>query len=151
MGYREMTISMKLSQYPFRAIEVAPARRERDHYDGPASSMFILVDGDSDTLQFVQENLFEIVNNVLRVRKMKPSIRNIDENARIFERNLQSLFAMVVQERGSSLLDEMSHSLKKALIILAIERYRNDRERICKVFGISRDKLEQEMITCGLL
>ncbi len=151
MGSRDVPLAAKLGQYPYRAIEVAPVVRGKDRDSGPVSPIFILVDGEAETLRFAQDNLFDIVNNVLRVRKMRPTRRNVDENAQIFERNLKSLFTMAADERGSNLLDDMSHSLKKALIILAMERYRNDRDRICRIFGISRDKLEQEMLTCGLL
>ncbi len=151
MGYREMTAVVKAGQYAYRAVEVTPVKQDGNGASRPVSPMFILVDGEVETLRFVQENLVDIVNNVLRTKKMKPSSRNVDESARIFEKNLQDLFYLVAEKRGNGLLDEMSNSLKKALIILAIERYRNDRERICKVFGISRDKLEREMVVCGLL
>ena len=151
MGYRDVTAATTLGPYPYRAIEVAPVMKDKDHNRGPVPSLFILVDGETETLRFVQENLFDIVNNVLRVRKMKPTRRSVDENARIFERNLKSLFTLAAGERGTNLLDEMTYSLKKALIILAMERYRNDRDRICRILGISRDTLEQEMLTCGLI
>jgi hypothetical protein len=151
MGYREMTTNAEYGQYAFRAIEVAPVQKDTLGRDRMGSPLIILVGGEPETLRFVQENLHVIVNNVLRVKKMKPTSRNIEETAQIFERNLQDLFTIAAQHKGSSLLSEMSLSLKKALLILAVERYRNDRERICRIFGITPDKLEQEMVSCGLL
>jgi DNA-binding protein Fis len=40
--------------------------------------------------------------------------------------------------------------LKKALLLMAMERYSGDKDVICKVLGINRDKLDTELSLFGL-
>jgi DNA-binding protein Fis len=47
-------------------------------------------------------------------------------------------------------MDKLSSSLKKALLLMVMERYHSDREKACKVLGISQEKLETELKLCGV-
>lgn len=149
MAYRSVTSSEKATPYAFRAIEVVAVKKP-DSTEFRETTTVVLVDNHMDTLRFVQENMHDFVRNVLKVRKMNANMRRIDENARLFESNLKQLFAVISEKTGKSLLDKLSHSLKKALILMAMDRYKSDKDLICSVFGISRDRLEKEMDLCGL-
>ena len=51
---------------------------------------------------------------------------------------------------GQGVMDKLSASLKKALLLMVMERYKSDREKACRVLGISREKLETELKLCGV-
>lgn len=150
MAYRLITPSEKVTPYSFRAIEVVAVQKPSSK-EFRESTTIVLVDNHLETLRFVEENMHDVVKNVLKVRKMNTRSRRIDENAKLFESNLKQLFAVISEKTGKSLLDRLSHSLKKALILMAMERYDSDKDLICSIFGISRDKLEKEMDSCGLI
>ena len=78
------------------------------------------------------------------------SVKKIEESAELFQNNLQPLFSMISETSKTHILDKLSNSLKKALILMAIDRYKSDRDSICKALGISQEKLEKEMMVCGL-
>ena len=58
----------------------------------------------------------------------------------------KSLFAWARE----GVMDKLSSSLKKALLLMVMERYKSDREKACRVLGISREKLETELKMCGV-
>lgn len=150
MAYRLINPSEKVTPYVFRAIEVVAVKKP-DSAGSRESATVVLVDNHLESLKFVEENMHDVVKNVLKVRKMNSRSRRIDENAKLFESNLKQLFAVISEKTGQSLLDKLSHSLKKALILMAMERYDCDKDRICSIFGISRDALDKEMDSCGLI
>ena len=112
----------------------------------------VMLDGDRDTVTFAQEEMNEIVANVIRVKKMEAkTTKRIDESAQLFERNLEPWFSLLSQTvQGGHLLDKLSNSLKKALILMAMEKYHCNRESVAKVLGLSRERLEKEMANCGI-
>jgi hypothetical protein len=151
MGYRYVTPSDKCDDYAFRLMEVVMVEKKAGGTDS-SSSQVMIVDGHWDTLRFVQENMNDFVSNMIKVRKMTAKTRRrVEDNAKLFERNLQPLFSMISETSKSNILDKLSNSLKKALILMAMDRYKSDKASICKALGISRDKLEREMTLCGLV
>lgn len=112
----------------------------------------VMLDGDRDTISLAQEEMDAIIANVIRVKKMETkAVKKIDETARLFERNLEPWFSLISQTvQGGHLLDKLSNSLKKALILMAMERYHCNRQSVARVLGLSPEKLEKEMALCGI-
>lgn len=112
----------------------------------------VMLDGDRDTISLAQEEMDTIIANVIKVKKMETiAAKKVDETARLFERNLEPWFSLISQTvQGGHLLDKLSNSLKKALILMAMERYHCNRQSVAKVLGLSPEKLEKEMTLCGI-
>lgn len=141
----------KAGDSDFRLLEVVMVKKNMENFGEGAARMIITVDNHWETLRFVQENMDDFIKNIIRMRKMEASNRKkVEENARLFERNLEPLFTLISQTAQSNILDKLSNSLKKALILMAMDRYASNKDSICKALGISRDKLEKEMTLCGL-
>lgn len=134
----------------YRLMEVLMVKRGAGGKD-VNSTQVVMVDNNWDTLRFVQENMDGFVTNIMKVKKMDELDRKrIDESARLFEKNLKPLFSLISRTEHRNVMAKLSVSLKKALLLMAMERYAGDEERMCRALGISRDVLVQEMNLCGL-
>ncbi|WP_224960570.1 hypothetical protein [Geomonas subterranea] len=112
---------------------------------------FMTVDSHWDTLRFVQDNMDQCVGNVVRLKKSGPTDnRGVNESAELFQKNLEPLVSSLAATQGQGVMDKLSASLKKALLLMVMERYQSDRETACRVLGISREKLENELKLCGV-
>lgn len=150
MGYRCQAPEEKAGEAPFRIMEVVMLKKQGSEICKPASQI-LTVDNHWETLRFVQENMDEIIATMVKVKRMETiSRRKIDENAKLFERNLEPLFSLISATSKENLMDKLSSSLKKALLLMALDRYHCDRETICRALGISKEKLDKEMKACGL-
>lgn len=150
MGYRYMMPNEKDDEYAFRMMEIVMVEKKGSDKESTCSRVMV-VDNHFDTLRFVQENMNEFVSNMIKVKKMTSHApKKIEESARLFENNLQPLFSMISETSKTHILDKLSNSLKKALILMAMDRYKSDKDSICKALGISKEKLEKEMCLCGL-
>jgi DNA-binding NtrC family response regulator len=120
---------------------------------GGASRKVVMFDGDEDTVRLVQEEMDAVIANVVRVTAMEQNaLRKIEETSKLFEKTLDPWFSLVAQTGSNGkLLATMSNSLKKALILLAMERFRCDEESVAKVLGISVERLGREMERCGIV
>ena len=150
MAYRYRDIYEQKHAVEPRFMEMMITQNEKA---GCRSSIQVMMlDGDRDTVSFAQEEMNAIVANVIRVKKMETkTAKKIDENARLFERTLEPWFSLVAQTaQGGHLLDKLSNSLKKALILMAMERYHCNRDSVARVLGLSPEKLEKEMALCGI-
>jgi DNA-binding NtrC family response regulator len=115
------------------------------------SSQVVIIDNCKDTLKHVQENWNDVVENIIKVKKMEErDSKKVAENAEIFGKGLKPLFSRISESRNKNLLANLSKSLKKALLLMAMERYSGDKDAICNVLGINREKLDTEMSLCGL-
>ncbi|KAF0216840.1 MAG: hypothetical protein FD174_3520 [Geobacteraceae bacterium] len=151
MGYRYDVPREKADEFTFRMMEVVMVESKAGGREDSTSRVMI-VDGHWETLRFVQENMNDFVSNIIRVKKMTTNTRRkVEDNAKLFEHNLQPLFSMISETAKRNVLDKLSNSLKKALILMAMDRYNCDKESICRALGISQDKLEREMTLCGLV
>jgi DNA-binding protein Fis len=74
----------------------------------------------------------------------------VNESAALFQRNLEPLVSSLAAANGARVMDKLSASLKKALLIMVLERYQSDRNKACRVLGITREKLETELKLLGL-
>ncbi|MCX6985368.1 MAG: hypothetical protein NT118_11565 [Lentisphaerae bacterium] len=149
MGYRSAMPKENANEYKFRMMEIimvkkSPARET-------ASSQVIIIDIDPETMQHVQENWYDIINNLIKVKKMEANNRQkMTECSELFGERLQPLFSRITASTNKNLLEYLSRSLKKALILIAMDRYDGDKDVICKVLGINREKLDKEMNLCRL-
>lgn len=148
MGHK-VTATESFCTYSFRVMEVVSVKKKRNGAE-TTSTQPVMVENSQETLRFIQENMDEFITNVIKVRKMEERDRaRIEESARMFETNLEPLFTMITKTTGNP-LDKLSNSLKKALLLIAMDRYECNRDSICSALGISRDKLDKEMTACGI-
>ena len=150
MAYRYLdTFEQKHAADP-RFMEMVIMQQEKK---GSRSSVqVVMLDGDRDTVTLAQDEMNAIIANVIRVKKMESkAAKKIDETAQLFEQNLEPWFSLISRTvQGGHLLDKLSNSLKKALILMAMERYHCNRQSVAKVLGLSPEKLEKEMALCGI-
>lgn len=150
MAYRYQTRNEQSHAADPRFMEMVIMQSDRS--SKRSNIQVVMLDGDRDTVSLAQEEMNEIVANVIRVKKMEAkSLKKIDETAQLFERNLEPWFSLLSKTiQGGHLLDKLSSSLKKALILMAMERYHCNRESVAKVLGLSPERLEKEMVSCGI-
>jgi len=149
MGYRCVTANENAGDSEFRLMEVVMVKKSSRGDD--VSSHIVIIDNNQETLRHVQENWNDFIDNIIKVKKMEERERKkVAESAEIFGKGLQPLFSRISESTNKNLLANLSKSLKKALILMALERYEGDKDIICKVLGINRDKLDNEMNLCGL-
>jgi len=150
MGYRDRTTSEKSGSFDFCIMEVrlrkkgAPAEIRDD-------LRLLSVDSHWDTLRFVQDNMEQCIGNIVRLKRRESSAaKGVNESAALFQKNLEPLMSSMAAAQGQGVMDKLSASLKKALLMLVMERYKSDREKACRVLGITREKLETELKLSGV-
>ena len=149
MGYRCVLPNENGGDSEFRMMEVVMVKKSSGGDD--VSSHIMIIDNNQETLRHVQENWNDFIDNIIKVKKMEERERKkVAESAEIFGKGLQPLFSKISQSTNKNLLANLSKSLKKALLLMALERYEGNKDIICKVLGINRDKLDNEMNLCGL-
>ena len=150
MGYRDRSTNERSGSNPYCIMEVR--LRKKGAPAGTKDDLRIMtVDSHWDTLRFVQDNMDECVGNVVKLKRMEPStVDGVNESAALFQKNLEPLVATLAASQGQGVMDKLSVSLKKALLLMVMERYQSDRETACRVLGITREKLERELQLCGV-
>jgi len=134
----------------YSAVEVVLMKRQQDS-SRTVARVVLSVANDPDTIAFVKDNMDAIAGNVVRLKRMKAEQKmNVEESAQLFQKNLEPLFSIMSANSTEHVLDALSMSLKKALLLMAMDRYDCDSERVCRALGISRAKLETELKRCGL-
>lgn len=150
MGYRDRSTNDRSGSYAYTIMEVR--LRKKGAPEGTKDDLrFMTVDSHWDTLHFVQDNMDHCVGNVVRLKRNEPvRSRGVNESAELFQKNLEPLVSSLAAAQGQGVMDKLSCSLKKALLLMVMERYQSDREKACRVLGISREKLESELRLCGV-
>lgn len=150
MGYKCMDITKKAGTCDYRAIEVVLTKK--NHAVASHDTAVVLTVGnDWETLRFVKESMDDIAANLVRVNQMNAEKRqHVEESAKLFKRNLGPLFTLISATSQEHVMDKLSVSLKKALLLMAMDRYSCDSDSICRALGISRGKFEKELKRCGL-
>ena len=134
----------------YRVLEVKIMKKSALQGEGSRTQL-LLVDGGHETLRYVQDNMDDFVGNLLRTKRLEEKEqRRVEESSRLFEENLEPLFNLLASTTGNQVLQKMSASLKKALLLMAIDRYASDPASICQVLGITPAALEREINACGL-
>jgi DNA-binding protein Fis len=148
MGYRDKTINDKSGAFDYCIMEVR--LRKKGAAAGTKEDVrMLMVDSHIETLQFVQENMQQFVGNIVRLRRLEAHPQVINDSAKLFQSNLDPLLSTLAAANGEGVMDKLSTTLKKALLVMVMERY-HDREKACRVLGISREKLDKELILCGV-
>jgi DNA-binding protein Fis len=150
MGYRDNSTKERSGAYDFCLIEVR--LRKKGAAPGTKDDLRLLsVDSHFETLRFVQDNMEECVGNIVRLkRRESTATKSVNDSAALFQKNLEPLMSTLSATKGQGVMDKLSASLKKALLLLVMERYASDREKACRVLGITREKLETELQLCGV-
>jgi len=151
MGYRCKDATQGPGTYQYRAIEVVLVKKAGTAASSAAEAV-LMVDNSWETLTFVQDNLDDIAANMVRVKQMNLERRmHVEESAKLFEKNLEPFFTLISATAREHVMDKLSGSLRKALLLMAMDRYSCDSERICRALGITKGKLAKELKRCGLL
>lgn len=110
----------------------------------------MIVDSHYDTLTFVQENMERCVGNLVKLRRLEEhQAKGMEESAALFQKSLAPLVSSL-EAQGEGVMEKLSASLKKALLLMVITRYQSDWNQACQVLGITREKLESELKLCGV-
>lgn len=149
MGYRCRMHEDKAGECDFRLIEMVMTKKSA--MQSMPVKIVITIDNHAETLRYVQTNMTDFVTNCVRVEAMEANARKkVEESARLFEQHLEPFFTVVAATTQKNVLDKLSSALKKALILMAMEKYHCNKESICKALGLTREKLESEIALCGL-
>ncbi len=151
MEHRYAGASAGESSYGFAAMEVVLVKRKAT----PAAERIAVVltlGNDPDIRRLVNEDMDGIATNLVRVTKMnaQKSRVHVEESAQLFKRSLEPFFALISATSQEHVMDKLSLSLRKALLLMAMERYSCNSEKICRALGLTRAKLEKELKLCGL-
>ena len=151
MAYRDRTTAEKSGAFDYSIMEVR--LRKKGAAAGTKDDLRLMtVDNHWETLRFVQDNMEQCVGNIVRLKRLQENeSRGIQDSAALFERNLEPLVSSRAAANGQGVMDKLSVSLKKALLLMVMDRYKTDRDKACRVLGISREKLETELKNCGVL
>jgi DNA-binding protein Fis len=150
MAYRDRTTTEKSGAFDYSIMEVR--LRKKGAAAGTRDDLRLMtVDNHWDTLRFVQDNMEECVGNIVRLKRLlDKDAKSFHDSASLFQKNLEPLVSSLASSNGQGVMDKLSASLKKALLLMVMERYQSDREKACRVLGISREKLETELKLCGV-
>ena len=150
MGHRCRDAALK-GTYHYRTIEVVLVKKGDETVNDDVAAT-LTVSNDWDTLSFVKDNMSDIAANMVRVQHMNSeNSMHVEESARLFKKNLEPLFSLISATATDHVLDKLSVSLRKALLLMAMERYSCDSESMCRALGLTKGKLEKELKRCGLL
>jgi len=150
MAYRDRSTTEKTGAFDYSIMEVRLKRK--GSAPGSEDLRLMTVDNHWDTLRWVQDHMEECVGNVVKLKRMQErECQGVNESAALFQKNLEPLVAsLAVNSDGPGVMDKLSSSLKKALLLMVMERYQSDRDKACRVLGISREKLDSELQLCGV-
>jgi hypothetical protein len=109
----------------------------------------IIVASDEETLSYLQNHMDSVITNVVRVKKME-QIHHEKTGHYHYERKIESLLSSMPVAPDRRLMGDLSASLKKALLLISLDRFHGNRELVCKMLGISRRELDKEMQLCGI-
>jgi DNA-binding protein Fis len=151
MASRCKDASQRAGTYGYRAIEVVLVKRNGMNAGNEVAKV-LTVENDWDTLSYVRDNMSDITANLVRAKYLKTDdSAHVEESAKLFQKNLEPLFTLISATAAEHVMDKLSMSLRKALLLMAMDRYSCDSESICRALGITRGKLEKELKRCGLL
>ena len=149
MGYRDCNILEKCGEAEFRTMTVVMVRKD-DAGEELVATQVLLVDNHGESLRYAREHMEQLATNVLRVKRLDDrKRRRMEESAALFEKNLEPLFSMI-SNRSDRLLGTLRCSLKKALLLMAMDRYHCNQDEVCQALGLSRDQLARELRICGI-
>jgi hypothetical protein len=134
----------------FRILEVVMVRK--DVFGNEMSrAQTLLVENEQETLRYVQENMDDFIRNVVHVRKLQEQdLEKINQNALMFQETLAPIFSLLGETGENHILEHMTSSLKKAMIVMALKKFDGDLAMVADLLGIDPESIEEEMTQCGL-
>jgi len=149
MAYRDRDTRNKSGNFDYCLMEVRLRKKKAPAGTHDACRVMI-VDSHYDTLTFVQENMERCVGNLVKLRRLEEhQAKGMEESAALFQKSLAPLVSSL-EAQGEGVMEKLSASLKKALLLMVITRYQSDWNQACQVLGITREKLESELKLCGV-
>lgn len=150
MAYRDRSMTDKTGSSSYTVMEIRLRRKGAP--TGTKDDLRLLtVDSHLETLRFVQENMDECVGNIVRLKRLQErDAKGVNESAALFQKNLEPLVSSLAANNGEGVMSKLSASLKKALLLMVMDRYQSDRDKACRVLGISREMLDRELKSCGV-
>lgn len=114
-------------------------------------AVVLTVGNDPDVWHLLHEEMDDIAANLVRVKQMKTENKvHVEESAQLFKKSLKPLFTLISATAQEHVMDKLSLSLRKALLLMAMERYSCNSEKMCRALGLTKGKLEKELKLCGL-
>jgi len=152
MEHRYAGASAVESGYGFAALEVVLVKR-KSTTAAERVAVVLTLGNDPDVWRLVSEDMDGIAANLVRVKKMNAQKNrvHVEESAQLFKGSLEPFFTLISATSQEHVMDKLSLSLKKALLLMAMERYSCNNEKICRALGLTKGKLEKELRLCGLL
>lgn len=150
MAYRDRSTNEKSGGFDYCIMEVR-LRKKNAPAETKDDSRIMVVDSHWDTLRFVQDNMEECVGNIVKLKRLEvKDQKRVVDSAALFRDSLEPLVDALAQTKGYGVMDKLSASLKKALLLMVMTRYQSDWDKACQVLGISREKLDNELKLCGV-
>lgn len=148
MGYRYDEAADKESGKYFRAFEISGSMMIAGNGKIPFYQV-LLVNNDMETLFFVEQNMSRLINNAIILKQMNKPAGNRDEESRTFTRGVESLLESIIMKKETDVLQNLTGSIKKAILSIALDRYNGNKEMICSLLGLSSSQLDDEMRSSG--
>jgi hypothetical protein len=115
-------------------------------------SQVLVVAGDKETLHFLELHMDQVVRNVAQAKKIAWSSGDrVDEGPQYFEKKIETMLEILPDKWSRGRFEALAISMKKALLLISLDRFHGNWEMICRVLGISRGELDREMRSCGIV
>ncbi len=121
-------------------MEILSAPKKLAAGHGPEVQL-LLVDNDRETMLLVRESMPEIVRNVLQISSKVPDGGKAERD----KHPLASKNTGSNKEKGRNLFTSLSPKLKKALLLMAMDCFENNRESACRALGLTPEELDEEL------
>jgi hypothetical protein len=151
MGYKCQVKDEKAGANDYRIMEVVLVKKGSSTAKIPETRV-VAVDNQWETLHYVQDHMDDFIRNILRIKKIEEQDQRIAaESEQLFERNLEPLFSIVTKSASENVMEKLSLAMRKALLLMAMDKFNCNKDNICEALGLSQDKLEGELRDCGLV
>jgi len=131
----------------FRAVEVTGSLKIDSKRTVPLRQVLLLLN-DEETLQFVEHNMARFVHSTIMMKEMAVLPEQIQST--YLPSKIESFLESIALNPNKNNLHQLTASLKKAILSLAMIRFNGDKEMICNVLGFSGSQFEEEMRLAGL-
>lgn len=108
----------------------------------------LLLHNDKETLEFVEQNMAKLFHNLILSKKM--AVLPEPLLSTYLPSEIEPLLESIALNPNKNILQQLTASLKKAILSLAMIRFNGDRELICNVLGLSGSQFEEELGLAGL-
>ena len=131
----------------FRAVEVAGSLTDDCKRTVPFRQVLLLHD-DKETLEFVEHNMSRFVHSLILSKELDVLPEPVLST--YLPSEIEPLLESIALNPHRNILHQLTASLKKAILTLAMIRFNGDTEMICTVLGLSGSQFEEEVRMAGL-